>query len=141
MKIFAYNVPVAPSNPLIIGIPKNVVEPNVVKTESVVLRSPFSFMKNNSPNPIKITYAINPKINTFNPVVNVSCLISCINALNANAGIATVKTKLLITFPLFASTIPFLRIIYPTKMIEIVEKIAATNVGAVKTFRISAVDI
>ena len=52
--MFAYNVPVAPSNPLIIGIPKNVVEPNVVKTERVVLRSPFSFMKNNSPKTIKI---------------------------------------------------------------------------------------
>ena len=63
------------------------------------------------------------------------------NALNAKAGIATDNAKLLMTFPLFASTISFLRIIYPTKIIEIVEKIAATNVGAVKIFRISADDI
>ena len=53
--MFAYKVPVAPNNPLMIGIPKKVVEPKVVNTDKVVLRSPFSLIKNNSPKRIKIT--------------------------------------------------------------------------------------
>ena len=53
--MFAYRIPTLPNNPLMIGIPKKVVEPNVVNTDKVVLRSPFSFIKNNSPKRIKMT--------------------------------------------------------------------------------------
>ena len=53
--MLAYKIPAAPNKPLMIGIPKKVVEPNVVKTDKVVLRSPFSLIKNNSPKRIKIT--------------------------------------------------------------------------------------
>ena len=53
--MLAYKIPAAPNKPLIIGIPKKVVEPNVVNTDKVVLRSPFSLIKNNSPKRIKIT--------------------------------------------------------------------------------------